>query len=63
MPDYHYVRDLTTCPLCNGVKTTGLLVCWPCYRSHDVREGLYEYIVTILDDVERNEEMKDLVRG
>lgn len=37
---YPLVRASRTCPLCNGRKDDGLIVCWTCYRSHDVRNGL-----------------------
>ena len=35
--DYSSVRAHEICPLCQGAKENGLLVCWPCYRAHDLR--------------------------
>ena len=37
--DYPRVRAQAVCPLCQSVKESGLLVCWPCYRAHDLRHG------------------------
>lgn len=33
------VRSHPVCPLCYGVKGVGLLVCWRCYRLHQLRNG------------------------
>ena len=33
------VRASTRCPLCECYKAVGLVVCWPCYRLHDLRNG------------------------
>jgi hypothetical protein len=38
-PDFPSLRRLTTCPLCGGDKPRGLLVCFGCYRKHDIRNG------------------------
>ena len=38
--DYPRVRASRTCPLCNDSKDADLIVCWTCYRSHDIRNGL-----------------------
>jgi hypothetical protein len=38
-PDSPSLRRLTTCPLCGGDKPRGLLVCFGCYRKHDMRNG------------------------
>lgn len=37
--DHPLIRASTICPLCIGSKDTGLLVCWPCYRSENLRNG------------------------
>jgi hypothetical protein len=37
--DYPKVRAQTVCPLCQGAKETGLLVCWLCYHKHELRYG------------------------
>ena len=38
-PDNENVRASNQCPLCEGEKETGLVVCWPCYRRYDLRNG------------------------
>jgi hypothetical protein len=37
--DYPHVRSSTACPLCQGRKEVGLVVCWPCYRARCLRDG------------------------
>lgn len=37
--DNQYVRASKVCPLCYGVKSIGIVACWPCYRSHDLKYG------------------------
>jgi len=37
--DYPNVRSSTICPLCGEEKEAGLIVCWACYRKHEVRYG------------------------
>lgn len=37
--DYPHLRAAGTCPLCAKAKPSGLVCCWPCYRSHNVRYG------------------------
>ncbi len=39
MIDHPYIRAQTVCSLCKGKKDTGLVICWPCYRRHDMRNG------------------------
>jgi hypothetical protein len=39
MVDHPKLRSSTICQLCGEVKETGLLVCWPCFRVHDLRNG------------------------
>jgi len=36
-PDYGFVRRERVCPLCLGPKDLGLVCCWGCYRSRDVK--------------------------
>ena len=31
--DHEHVRRSFTCIRCNGIKDTGLLLCWPCHRA------------------------------
>jgi hypothetical protein len=38
--DYPNIRASEHCPMCGRDKDQGLLVCWPCYRLHNVRNGL-----------------------
>lgn len=38
-PEEKRVRDHPICALCNRGKAVGLVVCWPCYRAHRLREG------------------------
>jgi hypothetical protein len=37
--DYPQVRAQRVCPLCQGAKETGLVACWPCYRTYELRYG------------------------
>lgn len=37
--DYPNVRASKICPLCRKDKEQELLVCWACYRKHDLRRG------------------------
>ena len=37
--DHPLVRKSHTCPLCTQHKGEGGLVCWPCFRKHDMRNG------------------------
>ena len=37
--DNENVRASNYCPLCNGRKEVGLVACWPCYRSYNLRQG------------------------
>lgn len=39
MTDNPHVRASTVCPLCSGFKSQGLVACWPCYRSSDLKYG------------------------
>ena len=50
--DYGLVRQQLICPLCHNEKADGLLVCWPCYRAHNLRNGISPVIVHILASVE-----------
>lgn len=37
--DYPNVRASEMCPLCHEGKDRDSLVCWSCYRLHDLRYG------------------------
>lgn len=38
--DFPLVRSrLKNCPLCDDSKSPESLVCWTCYRKHDLRNG------------------------
>ena len=43
-PDHPHVRACGICTCCNGPKSAGLLVCWPCYNKHNFRDGLGDRI-------------------
>ena len=47
-PDYPNIRRSTACPCCSRVKEAGCIVCWPCYRLHDVRGGIPKDIEAVL---------------
>lgn len=41
--DHEYVRRDYTCPLCQGPKDSGLLLCWACHRGQKRRhDGCYD---------------------
>ncbi len=50
--DYPLIRNSLVCPFCNGRKGKGLLTCWPCYHSHDLRGELSASDRAILDHQE-----------
>jgi hypothetical protein len=33
------LRAICNCPLCERPKDQGTLVCWSCYRAHNMRNG------------------------
>jgi hypothetical protein len=33
------VRASLVCPLCNGAKASGLVACWPCFRTSGLKQG------------------------
>jgi hypothetical protein len=37
--DFPLVRAQFLCPLCQGEKAAGLLVCWPCFRRCELKYG------------------------
>lgn len=37
--DHHNVRSSIICPVCGREKQAGLMVCWYCYRRHEMRYG------------------------
>lgn len=38
--DWPVCRASLICPICELDKPKGLIMCWPCYRLHDVRYGI-----------------------
>lgn len=50
--DYPNIRASLTCPCCGKPKDKGCVVCWPCYRFHDFRNGGRERFTTILNTIE-----------
>lgn len=51
--DYPLTRAGAFCPICLGDKAPGLLVCWPCYREHDMRFGDTPNVTALMDAFER----------
>jgi hypothetical protein len=51
--DHPKTRAGVVCPVCKTHKTVGLVVCWECYRRHNLRYGNPE-IDAILDKWERS---------
>ena len=49
--DYFHVRSSNVCPLCGEHKETGLVACWSCYRSYNLRYGNPEAEL-LLDEAE-----------
>lgn len=37
--DLPNLRQSKVCVLCNAEKAAGLIVCWDCYRKHELRRG------------------------
>lgn len=37
--DNPLIRAGTVCPLCDGPKNVGLVACWDCYRSQELKYG------------------------
>ena len=37
--DHPHLRAGHICPLCDGVKDSGLVCCWLCFRKYDLRSG------------------------
>lgn len=37
--DHSLIRASHVCPFCSKAKDAGLVACWPCYRSNDLRNG------------------------
>ena len=37
--DHLLIRATTICPLCGAAKDTGLICCWACFRSENMRNG------------------------
>jgi ribosomal protein L37AE/L43A len=51
--DYPRIRANTVCPLCAKHKLEHTLVCWPCFRTHNLRQGESVQVATILETVEQ----------
>jgi hypothetical protein len=52
--DHPLTRKHGLCAVCGRHKDAGLLVCWPCYRKHDFRNGAQGARVDdLIDDAER----------
>ena len=55
-PDYPHVRASERCPIggpsCGIVKPIGNVVCWPCYRRLDFRNGIDDAIERRLEQAE-----------
>lgn len=51
MLDHPLIRALPSCIVCDDPKEAGNLVCWPCYRKHDMHYG-NSAIETALDAIE-----------
>jgi hypothetical protein len=49
--DHALVRAAKHCLLCGEPKDPGTLVCWPCYRKHDLGNGNSE-VEQRLDEAE-----------
>ncbi len=50
--DHPLVRASATCPICEGPKDSGLVICWPCYRKTNMRCGNQD-VELLLDKSER----------
>ncbi len=38
-PDHPRIRASNICPFCGGQKNTGLVCCWACFSSTELRNG------------------------
>jgi hypothetical protein len=47
--DYPHVRRSTTCPLCLGRKSVGLMACWPCFNSYGLKRANPQKELTIAE--------------
>ncbi len=50
--DHLNLRNSTVCPFCRKAKERGLLVCWQCYRAHNMRNGAAQWCERLLDECE-----------
>jgi hypothetical protein len=50
--DHLNLRNSTVCPFCRKAKERGLLVCWQCYRAHNMRSGAPHWCERLLDECE-----------
>ena len=49
--DHLNLRNSTVCPFCRNAKERGLVVCWQCYRAHNMRNGV-QWCERLLDECE-----------
>lgn len=47
--DHPLTRRGCTCPLCELPKDAGLVVCWPCYRLWNFRNGPGRDVEALID--------------
>jgi hypothetical protein len=47
--DHPLTREDSACPLCHDTKPIGNVVCWPCFRWHDMRYGAAPMVTQIID--------------
>jgi hypothetical protein len=59
--DHPRLRARTVCPCCHLDKEAGLLICWPCFNLHDMRNGNPE-VEAKLDDMEQELELETAER-
>jgi hypothetical protein len=55
MIDFPKVRRMIVCSCCGDLKSTGLVICWPCHREQkrDNDGGYSESLRAKLDRIER----------
>ncbi len=52
--DHPMIRAGRVCPICGDHKEPSLLVCWPCYSNHGMRNGGTERVNGIIDSYEHD---------
>lgn len=56
-PDYPNLRSLDWCALCDGAKDIGNVVCWPCWRAFNFRNGVHpeiEHLLKVTESMARS---------